>query len=110
MNGYAVLTPKGEDTLVYVETGDMQLGQGPVLQATRTYIWRFVASEIVVTFADGADFHRFTPDGVVNGTDHPCGQDYYRVAYDFSVWPAWHATWDVSGPRKDYSSVSRYCR
>lgn len=110
MVGRVVMTPKGADLLAYSESGQMQLADGPVLQATRRYVWRFDGGRVIVTFAEGGDFHSFVPSGQGVGTDHPCGADYYRVAYDFTAWPAWSATWTVTGPRKDYTSVSHYTR
>lgn len=110
MDGRMVLAPQGDDMLQYAEMGEMRLDNGPVLQASRSYLWRFAIDRVVVTFADGAAFHSFVPKGQAAGTDHPCGDDFYRVAYDFTPWPHWTATWDVSGPRKDYTSVSRYQR
>lgn len=98
------------NTLLYQESGQMRLSTGAVLNANRAYHWQFDQSEVIVTFSDGRDFHRFVPWGQTNGTDHPCGDDFYRVAYDFSCWPHWTATWHVTGPRKDYTMVSTYRR
>jgi hypothetical protein len=108
--GTADLRALTEDVLHYAEAGQVQLGDGPIMTATRDYEWRFVDGHVDVTFSDGAAFHRFVPSGAAAGTDHPCGSDFYQVAYDFIKWPDWTATWTVSGPRKDYTSVSRYTR
>lgn len=107
--GRAVLTPDG-DGLIYDEAGTLRLGSGPSMTAERRYLWRFGVGGVEVRFADGAAFHRFVPMGAGAGTDHPCGADYYRVRYDFNRWPDWEAVWTVSGPRKDYTSYSRYAR
>lgn len=98
----------GENRLKYNEFGKIRFGEGPILEANRSYLWDFRQSDIAVSFEDGGPFHRFTPEGKVAGTDHPCGDDDYRVAYDFTAWPDWTATWTVTGPRKDYTSVSHY--
>jgi len=108
--GTAVLQPEAVDVLRYAENGEMRFGNGPVMTATRAYLWRFEQGQVVVNFADGSDFHRFVPYGASAGTDHPCGEDFYQVRYDFTCWPDWTAEWTVSGPRKDYTSVSRYTR
>lgn len=108
LSGQTVFEKTGPTRLTYSEAGEFRLGRGPALRATRRYHWQFVASEVVVTFEDGSAFHKFTPQGVTAGTDHPCGDDYYTVGYDFSRWPNWSATWTVKGPRKDYTSVSHY--
>lgn len=99
-----------EAGLAYSETGKMRLGAGPIMTAQRQYNWTFRSDSVVVTFEDGAAFHSFVPAGLAPGTDHPCGDDFYRVVYDFTDWPIWQTTWDVMGPRKDYTSVSTYQR
>lgn len=108
LTGQAVFTPDGPDRLDYHETGTLRIGDGAPMAATRAYLWIFDAGGVAVRFADGAAFHRFTPAGHAAGSDHLCGADLYRVAYDFTRWPAWRATWVVHGPRKDYTSVSDY--
>lgn len=110
MSGQATLAPDGPVGLLYAERGRLQMGDGPVLEAERRYLWRFAGGRVEVRFADGADFHSFAPHGAAAGTVHYCGDDVYRVAYDFTGWPVWTATWAASGPRKDYVSVSRYWR
>ncbi len=96
--------------LSYSEAGELRFARAPAMRAERKYNWVFEGSEVIVTFEDGRAFHRFTPQGVGAGTDHPCGEDYYTVAYDFTLWPLWEAVWTVRGPRKDYTSTSRYMR
>ena len=108
--GTAVLTPVGDDLLDYVENGQMRFGDAAPMMATRSYRWQFRQNLVLVRFADGRDFHSFTPAGQAAGTDHPCGEDHYTVVYDFTLWPDWRATWNVTGPRKDYSSVTDYVR
>jgi len=106
--GEAVLSPSGEAGLIYDETGTLVLANGTQMAATRRYHWGFADGQVVVTFADGLHFHQFTPFGDVAGTDHPCGDDFYTVQYDFTAWPKWRAVWTVKGPRKDYVSTSDY--
>lgn len=108
--GTAAFHKEQNNQLHYAETGHLQFGKGPALSAHRSYQWLFVADKVEVLFEDGTPFHSFIPAGCVAGTDHPCGEDYYTVSYDFSEWPNWTATWIVKGPRKDYTSVSRYAR
>lgn len=106
--GSALFRAEADDHLAYFETGMVRFGAGPVMKAERRYHWRFDGNAVDVRFADGAAFHRFTPTGVGAGTDHPCGDDFYTVQYDFTAWPDWTATWTVTGPRKDYTSTSKY--
>lgn len=94
--------------LSYEETGRLQLGAGPAMTATRAYRWIFVPGGVEVFFADGRFFHAFRFDAAE--ASHLCGDDLYRVRYDFGGWPVWVARWDVQGPRKDYAMVSQYQR
>lgn len=98
------------DGLVYRENGKLTLDSGAVMQAERGYLWGADATGIVVRFSDGSPFHRFDLAGQAVGTSHLCGADWYNVIYDFHAWPNWTATWIVTGPRKDYTSVSCYTR
>lgn len=108
VTGTADFTP--ENALVrYREAGQLRIGDGPVLSAERSYLWRFEKS-VEVMFDDGRQFHSFVPMGRGQGTDHPCGEDFYQVTYDFRGWPEWTSTFQVSGPRKDYTSVTAYKR
>ncbi len=109
-SGTARFEVTGPCDLSYCESGTLTLGRGPAMTAERRYLWTFAAGEVHVRFADGADFHRFIPQGVGAGTDHPCGDDLYSVTYDFGAWPRWQAEWSVRGPRKDYTSFTQYIR
>ncbi len=98
------------DRLDYVEAGKIRIGGGPQMTANRRYQWHFEADRVDVRFGGGAAFHQFVPAGRVQGSDHPCGDDHYRVHYDFVGWPVWQAVWTVTGPRKDYTSTSIFTR
>lgn len=106
--GQAVFTATDKTHLAYEETGTLTLESGATLQATRRYLWAFTPEVVTVTFADGRPFHAFVPMGHAAGTDHPCGEDFYTVRYDFIPWPHWTAAWTVKGPQKDYVSVSTF--
>jgi hypothetical protein len=105
--GTATFTPDPAG-LTYAEAGRLALPDGTTLAAERRYLWRESEDGIAVLFADGRPFHSF---GTANPlAAHWCDPDTYRVAYDFAAWPAWSATWDVTGPRKDYRMRSHYSR
>ncbi len=108
--GVARFREEGAQSLRYVEEGQIRFAEGPVLTAQRQYLWHFGANIVEVCFEDGSAFHRFVPMGQVDGTEHPCGDDHYTVRYDFRNWPSWSAIWQVTGPRKDYTSRSLYRR
>ena len=98
------------DGMIYREDGQLMLGNGPAMKATRAYHWHQDGGQIVVHFEDGRDFHRFTPNAQSDRAEHFCDPDTYRVKYDFADWPEWRCEWRVHGPRKDYVMVSHYRR
>ena len=106
--GRAVLEPAGPGWLDYREAGTLTLAGGGTFQAERRYRWIFEGARVAVSFADGRPFHAFRPEGAGAGTDHPCGDDLYRVTVDFTAWPEWRTVWRVTGPRKDYRMESLY--
>ena len=108
--GRAIFHENGPDQLDYIEEGQIQFGSGPVLTANRRYQWHFMDTHIEVRFENGDAFHSFVAAGQADGTEHPCGDDHYTVRYDFKNWPQWQATWQVTGPRKDYTSITQYRR
>ena len=107
--GTARFSPDGAGLLLE-EAGRLELtGQGG-FQAERRYLWRQEGVGIAVLFEDGRDFHSFDPANGVAMAEHWCDPDTYRVRYDFTDWPVWHAEWRVTGPRKDYVMRSVYRR
>lgn len=107
-DGTATFAPDGE-ALRYREQGTLTVG-GRRYPAARENLWRWDGAGVEVLFADGRPFHRFRPEGRGPGTDHPCGPDLYRVAYDLTAWPLWSAEWEVRGPSKDYRMRTAYAR
>ena len=97
---------RGAGGLVQEEEGSLRLPGCPPITATRTYLWSAAPGRLVVAFADGRPFHNFDP--VAPQATHPCGDDLYRVAYDFRRWPRWRSVWRVAGPRKDLVIVSAF--
>lgn len=108
LDGQATFSQTDATHLTYDETGTLKLESGAQLEATRQYLWTFAPDLVTVRFWDGRLFHQFVPSHHAAGTDHPCGEDFYTVRYDFTSWPEWTAVWTVTGPRKDYVSTSTY--
>lgn len=93
--------------LVYNESGEVTLPNNKTMQSERTYFWRQgPANQLEVYFDDQRYFHSFS--GTTPYAEHRCGDDHYKVRYTFGRWPFWTSVWQVSGPRKDYTMVSRY--
>jgi hypothetical protein len=107
--GEATFTPNSGTMSVYREEGRLELANGAILTADRTYFWQQSDLGIDVSFEDGRFFHRIAP-GDCPTARHDCAPDIYDVRYDFSPWPRWQALWRVSGPRKDYEMKSIYTK
>lgn len=106
--GSARFLPDG-DGLMYEEKGLIKIeGHRPV-SAQREYLWRpGEDGKIEVLFEDGRPFHVIDFNDPI--ASHWCDPDTYEVAYQFSQWPDWIATWKVNGPNKAYRMVSTYRR
>lgn len=102
--GEGVFAPVGDD-LVWRETGLFRIAGGNPMPASRSYIWSFQDDRIVVFYEDGSPFHCVT--GPDFNCSHLCGDDLYRGVYSFSIPESWAVEWTVTGPRKDYFSISR---
>lgn len=89
--------------LAYSEQGVMIVTGQPPMQAERRYFW---AQDLRVFFEDGRFFHQVPPAG--GQAHHWCDPDTYTGAYDFTDWPLFRVAWEVSGPRKDYHSITEY--
>ncbi|MEL6915827.1 MAG: DUF6314 family protein [Pseudomonadota bacterium] len=89
----------------YLEWGNLEV-RGRDYTAGRRYWWKPMEGGFDVFFEDGKPFHKFTFDRP--SARHDCDPDTYLVRYDFSEWPTWRCTWEVSGPRKDYKMSSTY--
>lgn len=105
--GQAWFRPDGA-VLRYREEGRLFLASAPPMTAVRDYVWHDSTGRIAVDYGDGRPFHDFDP--AAPAARHFCDPDDYRVSYDFSRWPDWQAEWTVSGPRKDYTMLSRFAR
>ncbi len=93
--------------LILDESGTLSLTEQRPILASRRYLWQAGPDGIAVHFADGRFFHDIGR-GIAPKARHDCPPDIYEVIYDFAMWPEWHATWRVRGPRKNYVIHSRY--
>lgn len=99
--GEVLFRPDGAG-LRYEETGVLILAGQPPMTARQSYLWRFEAEGIDVSFGDGRAFHRIDLSLAQPQAHHHCAPDDYLVCYDFSQWSDWSSHWHVSGPRKAY--------
>jgi len=109
LTGTAAFQREAGQGLICREVGQLTLESGQIFPATRGYHWRAEAARIIVDFEDNTPFHDFTPSGI-SFARHNCAPDTYDVTYDFTAWPNWTATWEVSGPQKAYRMHTRFGR
>ena len=98
---------KEKSGLAYYEKGEVTAPNESVMPAERRYFWQQPQTGLFeVLFDDKRYFHSFSATNP--NAEHLCGDDNYVVRYDFTAWPVWRSTWQVIGPRKDYTMVSEY--
>ncbi|AFS38560.1 DUF6314 family protein [Alteromonas macleodii] len=98
---------KEKSGLAYYEKGEVTAPNESVMPAERRYFWQQPQTGLFeVLFDDERYFHSFSATNPI--AEHLCGDDNYVVRYDFTAWPVWRSTWQVNGPRKDYTMVSEY--
>jgi hypothetical protein len=92
--------------LRYAERGELRFGDhsGP---ASRALLYRELPGGAAdVRFADGREFYRLDLRSGRWTARHDCGEDRYLVSH-LVRGPGWlEERWQVTGPRKDYDSVT----
>ena len=117
LTGRATFTAQTDDRALYEEAGELALPGGQILAATRRYVWSVTGpQEMAIRFAGGHDGDGLlyplslieTADGWRAEATHRCAPDTYRAT--LILRGAAGFDWDqaVTGPRKDYRSISRY--
>lgn len=85
------------------------VGDEPRLSSRRAYRLSQSTDHFVVCFPDGKPFVSILPL-TRQRLLHLCGEDAYRGELFAVDQTCWMETWQVSGPRKRYRSLSRYRR
>lgn len=109
LHGTASLERRG-DHWVWCETGALSFTGRAPMTAERRYLWRPAPGAIEVAFEDGRPFHTLALGGEQAQVLHRCAPDTYAGTYLFGDWPTWRLIWRVTGPRKDYRSVTVFRR
>jgi len=107
LNGKAEFEPVGQ-SVQYIEFGSLTYGGQPKIPASRRYLWSGHSGGINVFFDNGIFFHHVHLGLSRTEAVHICAEDIYKAFYDFTTWPVWSTTWNVSGPRKHYTMRSTY--
>jgi len=106
--GTLTFTPKGDD-LIYKEQGTMRLPAAQ-LDAYRSYIYRPKGDALEILYDDGRPFLNLVfKDGVATDI-HQRDPDVYRATFKIKHANELICAYAVTGPRKNYFSVSRLTR
>ncbi len=94
------------------ETGRWTDAPWGALAGHRVYLWVPEGrGRVQVLYGDGRPFHAFTPVQQGRATArHLCDPDTYDVTYVFDLPACWQHRWDVTGPAKDYTMLTRLTR
>ncbi len=116
MSGTARFHEIEPNVLHYREDGRLQLATGYQGDAYREYNYVLEDEQIRVCFVEPGSFRRTLhilrlAESTVTATDtHHCGQDVYTGRYWFEAPDSFTIEMLVRGPRKDYSTYTRYTR
>lgn len=112
--GTVTFTPVGDEVLHYEETGRFHLENGTSTEATRSYIYELQDDKIIIRYNDparqGDILHEleFIPEngGFRSQHCHVCAADTYDLVFRFSADRRIEMSYEVHGPKKDYSMQS----
>lgn len=112
--GRAVFLSAAENAFAYREEGSLrQEDTGRENAFFRSYLYRLEGADIGIYFADGPNVGglfqklRSPETGIVCEAVHHCTPDIYQSTYAFES-EAFTITHKVSGPRKAYTSVTKF--
>jgi len=113
--GQAKFTSLSNSRALYEESGTLTLDHGAVLEPSKRYEWRLEGGGIAIYFADGETkgelFHILNFEQRDKArAHHLCGVDIYQSAYQFNLPNKLSITHHVSGPQKDYISLTQLTR
>jgi len=92
----------------FTEHGIMRIGSRE-MPASRRYRLEPGEGSMRILHAAGSDFIALGPEAVQT-VRHLCGADLYVGRFFFRGADEWAEAWRVKGPRKNYASLSRFCR
>lgn len=113
MSGMAEYRETSPGHLSYSEKGSHRIGQ-EILDFYQSYYLRHFGRDLHVNFTDGRPFHSlsFQQDDHILKAEalHLCGNDTYRGKYVFHNDNRFTVSWNVHGPRKNYTIETNYFR
>jgi hypothetical protein len=123
MQGMAFFTTWREGVLYYQEQGSIVLGSSKAFSAYRAYAYVYYQGTIAVHFWDSAreqparllhtlhfqSTHHTSQVLVATGA-HECASDVYKAHYAFLSPEDFQLTYQVQGPRKNYTIQTYFSR
>lgn len=103
VTGTAVLEQVGAGEVRWQEEGQLERADGHRAPVSRELRVLRDGEAWTVHLPYGAPFHRWEVDAPLT---HLCGRDVYRGRMERPSALRWSVTWQVTGPAKDYRSVS----
>jgi len=111
---------KDAPSLLYKEELTLHLPSESI-NASKDYIFRLIDNQISVFFNENPERFFYTlkfdddhptADRLFQqaGGEHLCGNDNYRASYSFFDDNTFELTYQVSGPKKDYTTITKYNR
>ncbi|HMO02752.1 MAG TPA: DUF6314 family protein [Oligoflexia bacterium] len=108
------------DYLFYREEFKVPTPIGEILNGTREYQYYFNNDQLAIYFSSmgvrGGLFLslKLSTNNGINGTKgsgvHHCGSDRYDAEFNFLTYDNFKITYKVSGPKKDYTMITKYKR
>ncbi len=114
--GIAVFVEQDSNMLEYIENGALILKDGQTLKSSIRYYYKIQPKEILVYFFENPSrlFQRveFEDMGkeIAGRATHYCGNDIYCSEYKFLENDTFQIIHKVHGPRKSYTSKTRFRR
>lgn len=98
-------------SLDFLESGELRLAESEeAMPVERRLTHHAAADGIDVRFADGGHYLTLDLSGGDSTANHPCKADDYLITVTIDDQDNWTELWQVTGPTKDYSAVTRYRR
>ena len=119
MHGVCTFTPLGADLFQSEELAYQIQASGP-LEGQSWYVWQFLPDGAVQTYRSNRAGEKQLPflrlsfsaseQGPTAHDTHLCDPDSYRACFRIIDDQSFQVTYEVSGPRKGYTSVATYRR
>jgi len=120
-HGDASFEQQAKDSLLYKESGKLEIKNGPVLDAHRQFEYRLVDDQIHILYADGPEsgtvlhelsFYPVPASNVKLSARHVhiCGHDKYDLTFLILDNNYFNSCYNIRGPEKNYRIITYYNR